>query len=536
MSLRFQSRTKLRSSPASTLPSNKFRPRPFDVKSGPNASQDRHMPDMNAQPEPARRPGFNFGQVRVFPEGHTQTRPHPIQAKLTVGPAGDRFEQEADRIAKRFMSATASDRQRPVQPVDHKDPVQTKTLLQPQASVTGGKVDSGVEKSVEKRRGRGQALSGNVRASMEHAFNADFSGVRVHADAEADALNQSMSARVFTTGRDIFFGQGEYNPGSASGQVLLAHELTHVVQQGGGQLQRPQTQAKGVMPQGSMPSAPEAEMMGASATSRKGNLSARLPSAQRSADSGKALGQVPEITQRAQPGRVHRTFGSKKKTPPPLWEEVNKGFGDYRSKSSPKTFADQLAESSESFNTLRGKADAAIQDKYEKNLEYSHIPKKGGGGGTAYYKESGAHFSKEQHPASIVANMIFETANAVQRKKFDKVEADYNDGSLADKPLKHYGINDSEFSPDLHEELNKGSLAAKRSLIQEHHEYMSGKIAQPALQDAEKNATSPYAKATFGVFNDRVAHKNFMSYYNGPGKSHRSATQIVLEKAEEQKK
>src|SRR5262249_34009533 len=57
------------------------------------------------------------------------------------------------------------------------------------------------------------------------------SSVRVHTDAGADGLNRSLSAKAFTTGRDIYFRQGEYNPGGSGGRELLAHELTHVVQQ-----------------------------------------------------------------------------------------------------------------------------------------------------------------------------------------------------------------------------------------------------------------------------------------------------------------
>jgi hypothetical protein len=68
---------------------------------------------------------------------------------------------------------------------------------------------------------------------MEGAFGADFSGVKVHTDSKSHELNQSIQARAFTTGQDIFFRQGEYNPGSRPGQELLAHELTHVVQQNG---------------------------------------------------------------------------------------------------------------------------------------------------------------------------------------------------------------------------------------------------------------------------------------------------------------
>src|SRR5262245_27596384 len=88
-----------------------------------------------------------------------------------------------------------------------------------------------VERALESTRGGGQSLDSGIQAHMGQALDADFSGVRVHTNANADALNQSLSARAFTTGRDIYFRHGEYNPGSSRGRELLAHELTHVVQQ-----------------------------------------------------------------------------------------------------------------------------------------------------------------------------------------------------------------------------------------------------------------------------------------------------------------
>ncbi|MBE5231759.1 MAG: DUF4157 domain-containing protein [Microcystis aeruginosa PMC 728.11] len=90
-----------------------------------------------------------------------------------------------------------------------------------------------VEAAIEQARGGGRSLDSGIQRQMESAFGTNFSGVRVHTDSTADALNQSLSARAFTTGQDIFFRQGEYNPGSSSGKELLAHELTHVVQQTG---------------------------------------------------------------------------------------------------------------------------------------------------------------------------------------------------------------------------------------------------------------------------------------------------------------
>jgi hypothetical protein len=68
---------------------------------------------------------------------------------------------------------------------------------------------------------------------MEPRFGADFSGVRVHTDRESAQMNRELSAQAFTHGRDIYMGEGKYNPGSDAGKRLLAHELTHVVQQGG---------------------------------------------------------------------------------------------------------------------------------------------------------------------------------------------------------------------------------------------------------------------------------------------------------------
>src|SRR5499427_337231 len=94
-----------------------------------------------------------------------------------------------------------------------------------------GDVMPDVERAIESSRGGGHSLDSGIQAQMGHALGADFGGVRVHTDAGADGLNRSLSAKAFTTGSDIYFRQGEYNPGSSSGRSLLAHELTHVVQQ-----------------------------------------------------------------------------------------------------------------------------------------------------------------------------------------------------------------------------------------------------------------------------------------------------------------
>ncbi len=99
----------------------------------------------------------------------------------------------------------------------------------------GGEVGQDVESQIRSQRGGGSAIPEATRSAMESGFGADFSGVRVHQGSGADSLNRSLSAKAFTSGNDIFFRSGEYDPNSKPGQQLLAHELTHVVQQGAAQ-------------------------------------------------------------------------------------------------------------------------------------------------------------------------------------------------------------------------------------------------------------------------------------------------------------
>jgi len=95
-----------------------------------------------------------------------------------------------------------------------------------------------VERAIQQDRSGGHPLDGTVRLQMESAMGADFSAVRVHTGDTSDGLNRALEARAFTTGHDIFFRQGAYQPGSSTGRELLAHELTHVVQQTGSAVQR----------------------------------------------------------------------------------------------------------------------------------------------------------------------------------------------------------------------------------------------------------------------------------------------------------
>jgi len=97
-------------------------------------------------------------------------------------------------------------------------------------------LDEATAGRINQARGGGHSLDSTVQAQMSTAMGHDFSDVRVHTSAESDTLNQELNAKAFTTGRDIFFRQGEYDPGSSSGRELIGHELTHVVQQSTGRV------------------------------------------------------------------------------------------------------------------------------------------------------------------------------------------------------------------------------------------------------------------------------------------------------------
>jgi hypothetical protein len=152
-------------------------------------------------------------------------------------------EGEEDELAmKRIQRAGEEDElaMKRLQREDEGAEMEDEEELQTSRGDMSGRFDvsSDIEQRIQTQRGSGQAIPDQTRGFLEKGFGQDFSGVRVHTDKESDSLNQSVSARAFTVGSDIFFRSGEYNPGSQAGNELLAHELTHVVQQGGAKAQK----------------------------------------------------------------------------------------------------------------------------------------------------------------------------------------------------------------------------------------------------------------------------------------------------------
>ncbi len=173
-----------------------------------------------------------------------------VQAKLEVGPAGDAYEQEADRIANSVVDVLRRGRAadgRTDARADGQDDEpavvrQASPVLSAQVSrratpgpigAEGGVMDTGLEASLHAASSGGAALAEPTRRQMEGAIGSDFSAVRVHTGPPAATLNDTISAEAFTTGNNIFFRDGLPDTGTAAGQSLLAHELVHTLQQSG---------------------------------------------------------------------------------------------------------------------------------------------------------------------------------------------------------------------------------------------------------------------------------------------------------------
>lgn len=107
-------------------------------------------------------------------------------------------------------------------------------LLAQRAGAGAFDLDDATASRINAARSNGQSLDTAIQTKMGESMGADLSGVRVHTGSESHALNEQLNAKAFTTGSDIFFRDGAYSPQSSSGQELIAHELTHVVQQASG--------------------------------------------------------------------------------------------------------------------------------------------------------------------------------------------------------------------------------------------------------------------------------------------------------------
>ena len=182
------------------------------------------------------------------------------QAKLNKSVPGDKYEEEADAFAEEVVKGQSENQDffAPDHSSDHfqgkplassvslliqKQNDEEEEMLQTKSADEEEEVmmktdqnsddsDSSVERLIQNKKGIGDSLEPNVKMEMEQGFDADFSGVKIHTDNESAKANKKIGAHAFTTGNDIFFNEGKYRPDSENGKKLIAHELTHTIQQG----------------------------------------------------------------------------------------------------------------------------------------------------------------------------------------------------------------------------------------------------------------------------------------------------------------
>jgi Domain of unknown function (DUF4157) len=188
-----------------------------------------------------------------------------VQRKLAVSQPGDKYEQEADRVADAVVQksntssvipsitryaergvhrkCTECEEEMQRQPEKEEEeklqrqvgPGVEEVKLQAKAGAGGARLTGdATEGAIRALQGGGQPLPESVRAYIEPRMGYDFTGVQIHTDGHAAQLARSVDALAFTVGRDIVFGAGQYRPETNEGKRLLAHELTHVVQQNQG--------------------------------------------------------------------------------------------------------------------------------------------------------------------------------------------------------------------------------------------------------------------------------------------------------------
>lgn len=164
-----------------------------------------------------------------------------IQRKLTVGATNDPMEHQADAMGDKVMrmpEAPLVQRKPSSSCCDYDDehvhlkPLagQVSPFIQAKGA-NGGTAGNAVSAGIKATRGRGASMGGEAKNFMESRFGSDFSNIKIHTGDYAGQLSTALHAQAFTVGNDIYFNSGKYAPGKAEGKRLLAHELTHVVQQ-----------------------------------------------------------------------------------------------------------------------------------------------------------------------------------------------------------------------------------------------------------------------------------------------------------------
>lgn len=244
-----------------------------------NIFTSRHNKSPHNNEETEKKGTSFFGKESKTPFFNNSTK-GTVQPKLTIGKPNDKYEKEADSMADAVVSksskpdiqnkqissiqreslatpqedeklGTAEQRMEEDKLVQEKPELQKmggkeeeegmvsmmegseeeEEALQTKSNNNKTTASSGLTKQIKSKSGKGKPMAKNTKTEMESSFGRDFSGVNIHTDQDAVKMNKQLGAQAFTHGKDIYFNSGKYNPDSSEGKHLLAHELTHTIQQ-----------------------------------------------------------------------------------------------------------------------------------------------------------------------------------------------------------------------------------------------------------------------------------------------------------------
>ncbi len=150
-----------------------------------------------------------------------------LQRKLSIGASNDPLEYEADRVADQVMASSSNSNITKTAPRIQRAPTNTNS--------SGISVPASVVRALASS---GSPMKSGLRQDMEQRFSQDFSQVRLHTGAVAERSAGDVSARAYTVGNNVVFGTGQFSPNTSKGKRLIAHELTHVVQQNSARLSK----------------------------------------------------------------------------------------------------------------------------------------------------------------------------------------------------------------------------------------------------------------------------------------------------------
>ncbi len=187
-----------------------------------------------------------------------------VQTKLKVGQPGDKYEKEADRMADAVVNGSSKPELQKMDAPEEEEGMVNKMdareeeegmvnkmdgekeeegmiskmegeeeeeMVQTKSNGTSQTANTELSQQIKTKAGKGQKLPKNTQAEMESSFGMDFSGINIHTDPDAVKMNKALRSQAFTHGRDIYFNHGKYDTQSTAGRHLLAHELTHTLQQ-----------------------------------------------------------------------------------------------------------------------------------------------------------------------------------------------------------------------------------------------------------------------------------------------------------------